>query len=106
MATRTAGQVEIRRDHPDAETANGMIEIFPLGAARKTSNNIAMLFCATPSSEQEANAEFIVRAWNSHDQLVAALKQAQARLVFANKHIDCQDDIDAAGAALAAAGIK
>lgn len=54
----------------------------------------------------DENAEFIVTACNSHDQLVAALKQAQARLVFANKHIDCQDDIDAAEAALAAAGIK
>jgi hypothetical protein len=54
--------------------------------------------------EDKENAALIVRAVNSHEQLVAALRLAKHRLDCANKHIDCQDEIDAIVRALAAAG--
>jgi hypothetical protein len=49
--------------------------------------------------------ELIVTACNAHDQMAAALKAARDRLTFANKHIDCAEEIAAANAALTAAGV-
>lgn len=51
------------------------------------------------------NAEFIVRACNAHDQLVAALHDARARLVsYASITNDHHPAIKTIDAALAAAG--
>jgi hypothetical protein len=46
------------------------------------------------------NAKFIALACNSHNDLVGALYAAGKRLTHANKHIDCQEEIDAIHAAL------
>lgn len=73
MAQRTQGKVDLFRDHPNLETAANLIEIRVAGSARHE-GDIAELYRARGGSEQEANAEFLKLAWNSHDTLVAALR--------------------------------
>lgn len=104
MAERTKGDIAIYRDHPDPVTAESLIYIRAVDREFE-SEDIACMFGATVGSEQEANAEFLVLAWGAHDQLVTALKAARDRLTFANKHIDCAEEIAAANAALLAAGV-
>ncbi len=41
------------------------------------SDEVASVYCADAGSEQEANAKFIVKAVNCHDELLAALKEYQ-----------------------------
>ncbi|GAC1610298.1 MAG: hypothetical protein NVS3B3_18730 [Aquirhabdus sp.] len=55
------------------------------------------------ASEEKENADFIVHACNAHDDLVETLKVALTRLGFANKHLDCVDEISLIEAALAKA---
>lgn len=45
-------------------------------------DNVAMMFCVNPSSEQEANMEKIVRAYNAYDQLVKALRDIKGTSPF------------------------
>ena len=74
MAERTKGKIAIFRDHPDSETAAELVHIRAAGP-RDRYLAIADVYCARAGSEQEANAEFIVTAWNAHDTLVAALRK-------------------------------
>lgn len=92
MTTRTPGDIHLTRRHP---TTSSLIELW---AVKPTSRiAIADIYCAEPGSEQEANAEFIVRAWNSFDDLLAAL---QGVLRVADR---ATDEFDAARAAIARA---
>lgn len=54
-------------------------------------------------SEAEANAAFIVRACNAHEDLVAALREAQAALNGAPNTVGLHTQIDAALAKAGAA---
>lgn len=75
MAQRTQGDIAIFRDHPDADTARNLIEIRIADCgSRRFEGRIAEAYAAPAGSERAANAEFIVKAWNSHDKLVAALR--------------------------------
>jgi hypothetical protein len=69
---RSPGNIRITREHSNPVTANGLIEL-RLDAS-KSCLAMADIYCAEPGGEQEANAKFIVRAWNSHDVLLAALE--------------------------------
>jgi hypothetical protein len=74
MAERTKGDIAIYRDHSDAETASHLIFLRPeAGYAGYSSHSIADIYSAPAGSEQEANAEFLVKAWGAHDQLTAEI---------------------------------
>jgi hypothetical protein len=63
----------------------------------KTGRVLAILNKPTPFltvDEQEANAEFIVRAVNAHDELVAALKQALTDIEFYCERAEENPDTD------------
>jgi hypothetical protein len=79
MAERTKGDIEICWDHPNPETAASLISIRPV-QRNYPEQEVASVYCARVGTEQEANAEFFVRAWNSHDKLVEALEAAQHKL--------------------------
>lgn len=63
---------QLARTHPDPETRAGLLEIRPVH--NDSTIEIAQLYCAPDGSQRHANAEFIVRAVNSHAQLIAALE--------------------------------
>lgn len=71
----------ISRDNGQTFMIEGAIESHPMGEARETvattSWHKAKLGKA-PSKRQSANAEHIVRACNAHNDLIAALRDAQA----------------------------
>lgn len=85
MAERTKSDIEICRDHPQNEVANSLIHLRAVDRKWRC-DEIASMYCAEFGSEQEANAEFIVRAWNSHDGLVAALESARHKLTELHSH--------------------
>jgi len=73
--TPTPRPWRLYRDHPTADTH---AFIRPEGTAfsdLETGVEIATLYSMHPNSEQEANAAFIVRACNAHDDLVLALSR-------------------------------
>ncbi len=68
----------IFNDHPDLDTANCLAYIRPSDADRETRNpwgfsDIACCY-GFDEPEQKSNVEFIVRAVNAHEELVAALR--------------------------------
>lgn len=75
MAQRTQGEIVMARTHPNPETAAHLIFIRSADQAQYGRLMMADLYCAEAGSEQEANAEFIVKAWNSHDKLVETLRK-------------------------------
>lgn len=72
MATRTQGKIVMRR-------AAG-----PTGFGFKDESGKGVLTMPAtidrPIEEKAANAEYLVRAWNNHDALVDALREAVAAL--------------------------
>jgi hypothetical protein len=59
-------------DHPNPGVAASVAYIRKAGSVNDALE-IASLFGCVASSEQKANAEFIVKAVNAHDELVAAV---------------------------------
>jgi hypothetical protein len=59
-------------DHPNPGVAASVAYIRKAGSVNDALE-IASLFGCVASSEQKANAEFIVKAVNAHDELIAAL---------------------------------
>jgi hypothetical protein len=103
MAERTQGNIEICRDHPNPETAESLIHLRPVDRAWPC-DEIASVYCARVGTEQEANAEFIVRAWNSHDSLVNALTLLAEKVEASGGSLAFRDELTHARAALAAGG--
>jgi len=60
-------------------------------AASTTRCLVADIFGDDGVHGREANAEFIVRACNHHDKLVAALKAARTAIIQAYDHMDKDD---------------
>jgi hypothetical protein len=93
MEERTKGDIAIYRDHPDAETAKSLIYIRAVDR-EYLSSDVAMVFGAPAGSEQEANAEFLVKAWGAHDQLVAENAALRADLSDARSNwIDAAEEL-------------
>ncbi len=66
-------------------SANGMTEIH-IGTPAMTACVVYVDKAASHKSEQESNAQFIVRACNSHAQLVAALEMLTKALYDSGNH--------------------
>lgn len=97
MASRTSGKISIHRDHPNPETAASLVYLRADERAHQD-DDIAVIYGAKAGTEKEANAQFFVRAWNSHDELVAALN---ACIPFV---AECRFESELVRAALNAAG--
>jgi hypothetical protein len=102
MAERTKGKIEIVRDHPDPITNGSLIVIRPVDRTH-SHEEVTCVYGAPNGSEAHANAEFIVRAWNTHEHLVDAL---QFIVNMTNDGLTASDCTirDRARAALTAAG--
>ena len=82
-ATHTPTPWKITRPHPDPETAEYLVEIFPAFGGfdgPQSSQAIAYLYCAKAGTTQAANADLIVRAVNNFAQVVEALRDALGQL--------------------------
>lgn len=97
-------QLEICRDHPDAETADLMIYVRKVCVSREEEYVAVAEMYAPRGSKREVFADEMVRAINAHDQLVAALKEAKNYLEVhdatrGNTYSDVVEALAAAGGA-------
>lgn len=99
MTTATHTPGEWRAVFRGMDQAANWASRIPYAIERVVGNAVQPIADVCDQPEAEGNARLIAAA----PAMFAALKQAQAQLVFADRLLDCQDEIDAVTAALAAA---